>query len=84
MKRFRDLSIQRKLTALSMVICLTALVLAAAAAIGSDLVHFRRALVRELTTTARITGENCTAALTFRDPAAAVSGELKLVPVQGP
>ena len=71
MRWLRDLSIRRKLTRIIMLTSSTALILACAMFAIYDLVSFRRAKVRDLSTVAEITGLNSTAALTFDDPRAA-------------
>lgn len=69
--RLHRLPLARKLTAIMMVASSIALLIASAVLAGYDAVTFRRALVDDLETTARIVGTNSTAALTFGDRAAA-------------
>ncbi|MFN2510575.1 MAG: ATP-binding protein [Pyrinomonadaceae bacterium] len=67
MRAFRDLSIKRKLTAMMMIISVTALLLSCALFIIYDQIFSRRAMVQELNSLAQIVGSNSTAAITFND-----------------
>ena len=67
---FRDASIKRKLTLITMVTSSVTLLLAGAAYVTYDLITFRHAMTRNLLTLAEIIGTNSTAALAFDDPAA--------------
>jgi two-component system NtrC family sensor kinase len=71
MLRFRNIAIQRKLTLIIMLTCIVAMLLAAIAFIVFEIYKFRQTMVQNLTTTARIIGANCTAALSFHDSASA-------------
>ncbi|MGD0920158.1 MAG: PAS domain S-box protein [Terriglobia bacterium] len=71
MSGYRDLSIRRKLTTIIMLTSGVAILLACAAFVLYDLVTFRRAMTRDLSTVAEIIGQNSTAALAFNDPKAA-------------
>jgi signal transduction histidine kinase len=64
---FRDASIQRKLTLIIMLTSSAVLLLACMAFVTYELVTFRGAMVRELSTLAEIIGANSTAALAFDD-----------------
>jgi signal transduction histidine kinase len=66
-RAFRDTSIQRKLTRLTMLTSGVTLLLAGATYVAYDLVTFRRAMARDLTTMAQIIGATSTAALVFDD-----------------
>ena len=65
---FRDLPIRRKLTMIIMATSSAALLLACTAFVLHDLVNFRRQLVSDLSTLARIVGSNSTGAIVFNDP----------------
>jgi PAS domain S-box-containing protein len=64
---FRDASIKRKLTLIIMLTSSAALLIACTAFVTYELVTFRGAMVRELSTLAEIIGANSTAALAFDD-----------------
>ena len=65
---FRDLPIRRKLTVIIMATSSAALLLACSAFVLHDLVSFRRLLVADLSTLAKIIGSNSTGAILFNDP----------------
>ncbi len=65
---WQDISIRRKVTRIVMLVSSVALLLACTVFAVYDMVSFRRAMVRDLSTAARIIGSNSTAALTFNDP----------------
>ena len=67
---FRDVSIQRKLTLLTLITSSVALTLAGVAYVAYDLFTFRQAMERDLLILAQIVGSNSTAALAFDDPKA--------------
>jgi signal transduction histidine kinase len=67
----RNLSISRKLTAITMATSSAALLLACAAFLLHDVVTLRRMLASEVTTLAQVVGANSSAAIVFRDAAAA-------------
>ena len=67
----RDLSISRKLIALTMLTALAALLIAFTAVLGYDQHKFRQGLSRDLSILADVIGANSTAALSFHDEAAA-------------
>lgn len=69
----RDLPIRRKITWAMMAVSLTALLLACVALLAYDLVTYRDATVRNLSTLAQILGFNSAAALLFNDPASATT-----------
>ena len=71
MRRFRDISIQRKLTLIIMLTTGVALLLACAALLTNEMISFRQDMVRDLSTVAGIVGSNSTAALAFKDQKAA-------------
>jgi two-component system sensor histidine kinase/response regulator len=71
MRRFRDISIGSKLTFVIMATSSVALLLACLAVAAYDLLDLRRAMVSNLGIVAGIVSSNSTAALVFRDPAAA-------------
>jgi PAS domain S-box-containing protein len=64
MKR-RELSIRRKIIAVTMLTSVVVLVVAVAAFMAYDLATFRESTRRDLTTLAQVTAENSTAALAF-------------------
>jgi signal transduction histidine kinase/DNA-binding response OmpR family regulator len=64
----KDRSIAQRLTWLNMLVCIVALLLACAGFIGYDLLSFRTARVRNLSTQAQIIGSNSVTALVFDDP----------------
>jgi signal transduction histidine kinase/ActR/RegA family two-component response regulator len=65
--RFRDLPIRRKLTWVSILTSSLALLIASVAFVSYEVITFRRAMVRELSTQAQIIGYNSAAALLFND-----------------
>lgn len=67
----RDRSISQRLTWMNLLVCSVALLLACASFIGYDLVTFRTARVRNLSTQAQIIGANSVTALLFDDPESA-------------
>jgi signal transduction histidine kinase len=67
MRRLRDLSIRRQLTAIIMATSTTALFLACTAFVLHDIANFRRQLVLDLSTLAKIIGSNSAAAILFDD-----------------
>ncbi len=71
LQRFRDLSMQRKLTLIMMLTSSLALLLACAAFITYELLQVRGAAASELSTLGEVLAANSTAALTFDDPRAA-------------
>src|SRR5882762_5275016 len=71
MFRFRDYSIPRKLTGMSMLVSGTALLLASAGFFAYDLYNFRKSTVRNLGIQAQIIGSNSISALLFDDPRSA-------------
>ena len=71
MSVLRDMSIGRKLTVIILSITTVSLLLACAVLVGYDLVMYRRAMVRDVSTLADMVADNSTAALTFHDEQAA-------------
>lgn len=71
MRLFRDVSIQKKLRRITMLTTGIALLLAGVVFVVHDVVEYRSAMTRELTSTADIIGVNNTAALAFNDSRAA-------------
>ncbi|HEV2386612.1 MAG TPA: response regulator [Candidatus Acidoferrales bacterium] len=71
MRAFRDFSIRRKLTTISMVTTVLALLAAGAAFIGYDFHDARESKVLDLTTIANVLGSNSAAALVFNDASSA-------------
>jgi signal transduction histidine kinase/DNA-binding response OmpR family regulator len=71
MSRTKDRSIAQRLTWMNMLVCAVALLLACTSFIGYDLISFRTARVRYLSTQAQIIGANTAAALLFDDPESA-------------
>jgi two-component system, sensor histidine kinase and response regulator len=67
----RNRSIRQKLTRIILFTCAVAISLACTIFAAYDLVTFRREMAEDLMTAARMTGANSTAALEFRDAAAA-------------
>ena len=72
MGRFKDLSINRKLSLIITLTSVIALLLACAAFVTYDWFNSRQALVRRVQTLAEIIGANSTAALTFKNEEDAV------------
>ena len=71
MRALRDLSIRTKLTCITMLTSIVALVLACGAFLGYELVTFRSSMSRDLAILGDVIANNSTAALTFDDPTAA-------------
>ncbi len=71
MSRFRDLPIRRKLAWMNVLSAGVALALAGVAFIAYDLFTFRAGMVHEMSTQAKIVGENTASALLFNDRASA-------------
>ena len=67
----KDHTISRRLTLMNMLTSGAALVLACVAFIAYDMVTFRDAIVRNLSTQAQIIGANTASALLFNDPQSA-------------
>ncbi|MCX6362012.1 MAG: response regulator [Armatimonadetes bacterium] len=67
MRSFRELPIQKKLTAALMCTSAVVLALVSAALVTEAAVVFRRDLIRNLSTQAAVTADSCTAALAFAD-----------------
>jgi signal transduction histidine kinase len=67
MPRFRDISIRRKQTLIIMLTSGVALLLACAAFVTYDAVTFRRELSKRVTALADAVGNNCSAAVDFKD-----------------
>ena len=68
MRLLRNVPIKRKLIAITMLTSGVALLLACVAFMVYDTVVFRGEMATELTSTARIVGDNSSSALAFRDP----------------
>src|SRR5271168_3758247 len=68
---FGNLSISRKMTWMTAIVCGTALLMACASFIGYDLFSFRRAIVYNLSIQAQIAGSNAVSALIFDDQSSA-------------
>jgi len=68
MSKTKDRSIAQRLTWMNLLVCSVALLLACASFIGYDLLTFRTARVRNLSTQAQIIGANSVTALLFDDP----------------
>jgi signal transduction histidine kinase/ActR/RegA family two-component response regulator len=84
MKRFfRNMPIQRKVTTVNLVTCVTALVMVGVALFGVQVFTFRHDFKTNLQTIAEMIESNITAALTFNDRAAAteILSSLKVRPV---
>src|ERR1700733_6986765 len=64
---FGNLSISRKMTWMTAIMCGTALLMACASFIGYDLYSFRQATVYNLSIQAQIAGSNAVSALLFDD-----------------
>jgi two-component sensor histidine kinase/HAMP domain-containing protein len=71
MRGLRDLSIKKKMMLIIMTISIVTLLLTAAGIAAFDMILFRRTMSYDLTTLARIIGDNSTAALAFRDQSVA-------------
>ena len=80
--RIRRLSLRRKLILVSVSASACAVVIALAAFVSLDLPEFRRRMIENLSTEARILGSSTTAALAFQDPKAA-DELLQVVAVRG-
>jgi signal transduction histidine kinase/HAMP domain-containing protein len=65
--RVRDLSLKHKLIAIIMLTCTSALFLAGTIFTAWEWVSLRRAMVRDLSTQARIIGDNCNASVSLDD-----------------
>jgi len=78
----RDLTIRRKLMAITMIAAGAALLLTCSCFVVYELITFRAGLARRLSTQAEIVGNNCAAALVFKDPesARATLGALRAEP----
>jgi signal transduction histidine kinase len=72
MRTFRDTPIRQKLVIIVMVTTATALGLAGLGVVAFDSYFFRRSLERDLSSLAKITADNTTAALAFNDPRTAI------------
>jgi two-component system cell cycle sensor histidine kinase/response regulator CckA len=81
-KSFRDISIKRKMLVMTLVICGSVLFVAILALFTFQILNFRSNYQRDTATLAAIVAENSTAALAFRDAAAAaeVIGSLQAKP----
>ena len=71
MRRFRDISIKRKLVLIIMLTTAASLLLACSTIVVEELRAFRRDMVRDLSTQADIVASGSSAALLFNDPKAA-------------
>jgi len=69
--RFRDLPIRQKLTWVNVLLSVVVLLLATGALLTYELVTFRQAMVRKLSTEAQLVGYNAASALLFDDREAA-------------
>ena len=78
MLKAQNHSISRKLTWMNMLVSGAALLLACAAFIALDMVAFRQAMLRNLSTQAQIIGSNSVSALIFNDPQSAENTLLAL------
>ncbi len=67
MVSFRDISVKYKITAITLLTTLVAVILASAVFIGARWMSDRRAIGQELETIADIIGNNSTAAIVFDD-----------------
>ncbi|HZI32057.1 MAG TPA: CHASE sensor domain-containing protein, partial [Candidatus Binatia bacterium] len=70
-RKFQDIPIRQKLTVIIMIASTVALLLVAAGFVAYDLVTFRKKMVNDLSTLAKIIGDRSAAALSFRDQAVA-------------
>ena len=68
---FFSLRLRHKLTLITMLTSVVALVLACAAFLGYEMLTFKRTLTRDLAMLGDVIGDNSTAALTFGDNEAA-------------
>src|SRR5437660_10829454 len=78
MPKRQNNSISRKLTWMNMLVSGAALLLACAAFIAFDMITFRQAMLRNLSTQAQIFGSNSVSALLFNDPQSAENTLLAL------
>jgi PAS domain S-box-containing protein len=67
MKRLHDLSIARKLTAITMLTVVSALLITCAGLIAYERITFQKAMTRDLSITAKMIGFNSAAGLSFDD-----------------
>ena len=65
---FRDLSMQHKLIAVTVLTSTMALVLTCLSFLAYDRLTFRNEMTRDLSALAEVIGQNCTATLVFKDP----------------
>jgi two-component system, LuxR family, sensor kinase FixL len=65
--RIRNLSLKHKLIVIIMLTCTSALFMAGAVFTAWEWVSLRRAMVRDLSTQARLIGDNCISNITFED-----------------
>ncbi len=78
MRKAENHSISRKLTWMNMLVSGAALLLACTAFIAFDVITFRQAMLRNLSTQAQIIGSNSVSALLFNDPQSAENTLLAL------
>ena len=71
MDMFANLSIKHKLTAMNLLTCCAALIVASVIFVTSEVINYKNMIIQELATIADITGNNSTAAIIFNDPRSA-------------
>ncbi len=71
MDMFSNVPIKHKLTAMNLLTCCAALVVASTIFITSYVINYKNMIIQELATIADITGNNSTAAIIFNDPRSA-------------
>ena len=71
MDMFSNISIKHKLTAMNLLTCCAALVVASVIFVTSEVINYKNMVIQELATIADITGNNSTAAIIFNDPRSA-------------
>ena len=82
MDMFSNISIKHKLTAMNLLTCCAALVVASVIFVTSEVINYKNMIIQELATIADITGNNSTAAIIFNDQRSAkeILGSLRATP----
>ncbi|MCP4251921.1 MAG: response regulator [Candidatus Scalindua sp.] len=65
--RFKDISIKRKLSLITILICGIVLLISSAIYVTNDILTLKKSIAEKLLTISRVIGANCTAALSFDD-----------------
>jgi len=69
--RFGDISIKKKLSLITMLICGIVLLISSAIYVTNDIFTLKKSIAEKLLIISKVIGANCTAALSFDDPEAA-------------